>query len=799
MALIDFGNVLLYGVAPFIGATGMLFYIVGFRYLLFLLGYGAFLKFKDENEIKRDILIVGIGLWLFIGLLPVVIFAVLAVGIKLLIDESPAIQRKLSLLFVLGPFGNVVWMLNFLLIAYAVFFFEKFFPDGLIAAGLLSYIPETYGKVLILFIILLTTLFGVSFANQKKGVSFSIFEIIGFCIPLVFVIVLGTGRYFVLLLLAFLVPIVETLMLMVHPDSVVAAGNHHVANPTSVIERAGSKIGAPLVAVLREMAQAQRDQARAAYMQAKAEKAETSKKGWDAWLHFFSYDALGRVIMLMVPFAAALLFFLWWASSLYTAGIFALFCLAWVQVAKEKKHALRAWFLFNSVVWTIVLGGFIGATEGIGFGVVVGLIFYFLWGVLYDIALRDSETKEAHLMANQLLLLIFLVIAGFIVAPIFGLPVGEIYNQIPGSEDLVYEQLTSQEFLAKIISLPSDYIEEQRAIISGDKYTSEVDTSSSRPVGVQLDFEPVQDGYAFDGKMSLLGRVKGAYLDPALCKERCPAGSADCKACTVTLNCGSPEGRTTDAKDFKSEPEKINLGEGGVLFGTGVDCSFAPIKTTGSIVVDVTATYDFVTKSYMPLYFISQAEFDQAFKQSTNFDITSVKRELITKSDLPTPVAKSSPGPVLVGLESGVAEEQPIVVPSGGTVEPRVSTIGFTIQNFKKDDGKIIEIEKVELYLPKGLTVASCGSSSGEYEVKSGATENDYELKWDLIPKTQVRNIERFETVQCKVKIETPDDLIRGPGITQGRIKVSVFYDYQAKKSIVVRIKTLTGIGDKVN
>jgi len=366
---------------------------------------------------------------------------------------------------------------------------------------------------------------------------------------------------------------------------------------------------------------------------------------------------------------------------------------------------------------------------------------------------------------------------------LFNVDIGDkVGTIIPSWEDFDFAVIFSMDILANLRSDVTDWYERQVMLATGDIYTAEVDQSHERDVGVTVQYQPSSDAFIEAEQATIIGIVKGTYLDPAYCESTCQQEDPGCSACKIRFTC--------EPQNFEAEtevsPKELSFREsGGVIFGQAVTCSYKPEKV-GTQIISLKATYDFITKSYMPLYMIAESEFKEVLNakiRQTGFrgDIDAIKQEIIQKNGLPSPRAISSEGPVIIGLEGGVHETQPMIVSS----EPgKETTIGFSIVN--NAEGYINKIHSVKLILPMGITVKECFGAS--FDENEQYIQGEKEVEWNIIPKAT--KIKDFSTTVCKISLDKFDLLLRGPGITQNRMKVTVYYEYVDKQDQVLRIRS---------
>ncbi len=219
---------------------------------------------------------------------------------------------------------------------------------------------------------------------------------------------------------------------------------------------------------------------------------------------------------------------------------------------------------------------------------------------------------------------------------------------------------------------------------TGEYYTSKVDEKAKEQLGVWVENVKLAESKAYtDRPITVGGHLRARVLDlPIDIILRCEgtAPTADDKKATV-FGAVTPGDSVPDAPGASAITVQ-NAAE------TDFDCVFDQgALPKGSQRVNVTATFNFATKSYLLSY----------MKQAGTRDISPVS----------TPQAVTTQGPVRIGMGLGT---QPISIDTSKTQD---ITLGMTVENMWL--GKVRNVRAFTLLLPKGVKVKDVnGIGAGE-------------------------------------------------------------------------------------
>jgi len=307
----------------------------------------------------------------------------------------------------------------------------------------------------------------------------------------------------------------------------------------------------------------------------------------------------------------------------------------------------------------------------------------------------------------------------------------------------------------------AEFTEEQKRIATGDYYTSEVEESKERQLGVTMKSletdiptdKGIQEGEIF----AVFTEVDVETIDPI----------------TLTLSCMTKDGdRGTILQDTTYQVERSA--------SELIDCEFEQLPT-GTHTIQVGAEFDFVTLAYVKSYFVDRNSLRALQSKDKDFFDTYN----IDDSD---PTSISSEGPVSIGLGIG---KPPIAL--GDT--PRVLTLGITIHN--KYGGHVKEMKSLSLIVPKGFEVEqrgkrltqriSCDDLSGvTQEACDETTQNVYSIDAGL---KEGETIRRSKSYRVYLRTTNPDEVLGAGPYAVHNFKVTADYVYQLQKERTIFIK----------
>jgi len=401
-----------------------------------------------------------------------------------------------------------------------------------------------------------------------------------------------------------------------------------------------------------------------------------------------------------------------------------------------------------SLVWLI---GIIGA-------VVVGFLSGRLavFGVLLATAIGASYLSGG---IRQALVIGLILLLFFGTLHIFWPRIAGVYEG--GSIQIAFQNLINK---IRGIDPAADlaaFTEEQKRIATGDYYTSEVEESKERELGLTMKSletdiptdQGIQEGEIF----AVFTEVDVETIDPI----------------TLTLSCMTKDGALgTILQDTTYQVERSA--------SELIDCEFEKLPA-GTHTIQVGAEFDFATLAYVKSYFVDRNSLRALqSKEKDFFDTYNIGDN--------DPQSISSQGPISIGLGIG---KPPIAL--GDT--PRVLTLGITIIN--KYGGHVKEMKSLSLIVPKGFEVEqrgqrltqriSCDDLSGvTQEACDETTQNVYSIDAGL---KEGETIKRSKSYRVYLRTTSPNEVLGAGPYAVHNFKVTADYVYQLQQERTIFIK----------
>jgi len=339
------------------------------------------------------------------------------------------------------------------------------------------------------------------------------------------------------------------------------------------------------------------------------------------------------------------------------------------------------------------------------------------------------------------------------------------------------------DFMVNFVKLPEKWWSKQIAIASGDFYTGEVDASSNRKLGVFLeDIRSSQKTFTKGEPTTVWVNLKGETLDIQYCYEH-----PDDAKCVVKLYCRAEGAATTTV--FPKQVSFLDLVSSGQL----ISCDFTS-DSSGSKTVRIIAAFDFETRSYIPVYFV-----DRTLK----IDYAKQGKDILTEQGITekTPVARYTPGPVGIGIETFEAMPLAVLItapkPTGSMFtgyavgEPQGTGFGITLENLWTQ-GSIRNVKDMQIIVPESLKIERCAPANfTEFAKKEGETY----YRMDPEYAKESLDVKDFVSFNCRITSSgSPSAVLGATPVTTHFIKVNATYSYglEAKTDVKVLEKAAT-------
>ncbi|MBW3023274.1 hypothetical protein KY308_04170, partial [Candidatus Woesearchaeota archaeon] len=306
----------------------------------------------------------------------------------------------------------------------------------------------------------------------------------------------------------------------------------------------------------------------------------------------------------------------------------------------------------------------------------------------------------------------------------------------------------------------------------GDYYSGQVEKNKQEPIGVYIEnLRPADPTLYSDQKVVVWGVLKAKTI---LEEKR-----------TVTTSCQADDPIKKIPVDGTTIPKTFD-----VLGYEELDlqCEFSPNRLSPGVHrVNVSATFDFETFSYMKSYFMDRDRMLDLRRQ----EIDPLDQYKITDKN---PTAVYTNGPVGIGMD---LPDMPVGISADNQVMP---TLGITIEN--KWDGIIKKINRLIIYVPDGLSLdlASCDHTviaakdlEGD-EVQEGFTAFELNPRDPLTTEIANHPTGSYRTFKCRVRTVDASKILGSAPITTKNFKVTVYYTYDLVKTLTIDVKKGTGV-----
>lgn len=327
---------------------------------------------------------------------------------------------------------------------------------------------------------------------------------------------------------------------------------------------------------------------------------------------------------------------------------------------------------------------------------------------------------------------------------------------------------------------------------AGDFYVGRVEENRQHPLGVYLeDVKPAALSFYEDETVTVWGTLRARTLDVD-------------KELNVSLGCYSPAVGERYIKGLHEfDPGEVDPKGPQSLANfemMDIACRFTPDKLTpGQNQVFFNASFAFRTDSYMKTYFMDKQSMRSLHRQK----IDPLQQYNIFDKN---PIAVYTNGPVGVGMRTLKTEFGSLV-----PVDSQTSFLfGLTLSN--KWEGKVARFTDVFIKLPPGTdfdkdtcdfvpekvdcanpgnAVTLCDPNDQSQVIYRVAdhSERDYVLRILKRGLDRLFKVDKFITLNCKVKIENQDALLGVTPLATQYFKVTTFYDYVLVKGTALNRK----------
>lgn len=305
--------------------------------------------------------------------------------------------------------------------------------------------------------------------------------------------------------------------------------------------------------------------------------------------------------------------------------------------------------------------------------------------------------------------------------------------------------------------------DEQLRYATGGYYEGKVEKNVAEPLGVYIeDIEKAEREFYEDEKIIVWATVKARTLD-----EEHPVD--------IKLGCVADEDeevRGTDGDIIPAEKREFRIE---TLEEEDISCTFDEGLEKGSHEIKLTAEFDFTTMAYLKTYFM-----DKERRRALIRDGVDIFNEYGIKDK--DPIAVYTNGPVKIGAET--TKSLPLGVDKdAGKTMPR---LGITLHN--KWLGKITKIKDLQIEVPDSISIVDC-----DYSFDGPWNSLDegfviYKLKEEEKTNEKLVDIENYRSINCRLKIDKPDDLLGNTPISVRYYRIKADYIYKLEEPIMITV-----------
>ncbi|MBW3001751.1 hypothetical protein KY338_01155 [Candidatus Woesearchaeota archaeon] len=370
------------------------------------------------------------------------------------------------------------------------------------------------------------------------------------------------------------------------------------------------------------------------------------------------------------------------------------------------------------------------------------------------------------------------------------MPQVQVYAQEQGYSSAMYSPAIAVRYMARTIATAWDAMwrgletiqvevaketKRTKKVLAGDYYTGKVDESTEKPLGVFLQpLKSTQQTFTAGKPATVYTTLKAETIaEPLNIKLTCTADKI-------------PADRIIPQPAFKVSTSEEQ----------SIDCIFENLQPK-NYNFQITADFDFTTRSYQLVYTMNKEKARQALKDIAE----GVPGTVDPLSIFPerNPATKYTSGPVMIGIGGDIGTgKQPYGVTDPASGDSRGPTIGVTIDNVWT--GKLKKIYYIILITPKGVEVEDInGMPAVQIEsCEDLPTEEDQKRCDDevdnlyYVPQKEIDRVNKEKdifayTFRAHTTV-TDYDLLVGAEPLQKNFKATVKYDYSysTKRAITV-------------
>jgi hypothetical protein len=195
------------------------------------------------------------------------------------------------------------------------------------------------------------------------------------------------------------------------------------------------------------------------------------------------------------------------------------------------------------------------------------------------------------------------------------------------------------------------------------------------------------------------------------------------------------------------------------------------------------ASFIFVTRSYLPVYFVDR---------NLKIEYARQKKDILAEEGITdkSPIAKYTPGPVGIGIKT--FETLPLAVASSSAIIPTGAAIGdsqgtgfgITLENLWLQ-GTILDVKDLEIRVPDSLKIGNC--SPAEFKLtKDLDNENYYNI--DPSYAKQQLDVKDYISFNCRLYSSGKGSVLGATPVTTHFIKAVAKYDYAIEAKTDVKV-----------
>ncbi|MFA5141494.1 MAG: 3D domain-containing protein [Candidatus Woesearchaeota archaeon] len=512
-----------------------------------------------------------------------------------------------------------------------------------------------------------------------------------------------------------------------------------------------------------------------------------------------------------------------------------LFFIAWGYFG--VTYSILFFFKFVPIVYifpiftTIILTNYLNSIQGEAsdaagkfIGILAGakktypfwaIVFRVIAGIMLCVVVLGNMTNSANVLMGNL--------PGVIAQPLYEKALPEYQAQVITLRQMLDPRTAytaAINSIKKTVSYPvtsvKSWFTTQINVATGGYYMGQVDKYANKDLGVYLrEVKPTERWFYLDEStyqvpaIQIMASVEGAAIDVDDCEQYLTEAETDFEIkknqltaeqekayyanilyknkgdCElnqkVKLGCAISNKRINGTVN----PSTISLFEIQNGFAM-LECNFDKAKLTkpSSELVDITANFPFVTKSYLKTYFMDLKRFRdmklQKLDPLTYYKITDTK-----------PIAVYTGGPVMIGI--GINDVLPLtLITDIDSPEPiRSYSLGITLDN--KWTGKIAELMDIVVVLPPQLELRCPPYFEADPIESNKYILTDFSKKQVIAEK----GFKESKTYNCRILPKTilaARELLNNVPLATKYVQVTASYKYEISESTSITLRQGDGI-----